>query len=203
MTVRSDQMLVAAIRASDASAFEEFYGRHFGVLFRLAVKKIGDEDDAYDLLQDMFAELWEIRENLVITNAPEAWLRNRLWFKLSGYFRTKGFREKHIRKFAEFLQMEEEGPVDEMEANEINLQYEAMMALIDRTIEEMPSKMKTVFLMSRDGERNINEIARTLELSPKTVKNQINSALNRIRRAVSHASVPTVELLLLIWLTKN
>lgn len=197
-------MLIDAIRASDVSAFEELHSRYFSMLFRLAFKKTGDEDDAYDLLQDLFTELWEIRPNLHFSNSPKAWLRNRLWFKLSGYFRAKGFREKHFRKFTEFMRaMDDQHNIDELEVKEINIQYETMMALINRTIDGMPAKMKMVFLMSRDGDRSVHDIAQTLQLSPKTVKNQVNSALNRIRRAVSHPSITAAEFLFLIWLTKS
>ncbi|MNL34137.1 RNA polymerase sigma factor [compost metagenome] len=88
-----------------------------------------------------------------------------------------------------------------MEMREMDLQYEAVMGVINKTIEAMPSKMKQVFLMSRSNEYSISEIAEKLNLSPKTVKNQINIALNRIRSATSGTPTSTFELLFLIWLT--
>lgn len=195
--------LVARIRQTDYEAFEELHQQYYAMLFRLATRKIGDEDEAFDLVQDMFIELWEKRESLHVPNALEAWLRNRLWFKLSGYFRTKGFREKHIRNFTAFANTEEPTIADELEAREINVQYEAVMELVKKTIDDMPQKMKTVFLMSRDGNSSIKDIAHTLGLSPKTVKNQVNSALNRIRHAVSDTSLTGMELLVILWLIES
>ncbi|EDM35552.1 RNA polymerase ECF-type sigma factor [Pedobacter sp. BAL39] len=203
MEIANGHELVTRIRNTDYGAFEELHDQFYDPLFRLALKKTGDEDEAFDLVQDLFVELWEKRETLHITNALDAWLRNRLWFKLSGYFRTKGFREKHIQKFVEFLETDQHTIVDELETLEINQQYEVMMDLIKQTIEDMPPGMKTAFLLSREGNNSVKEIATQLELSPKTVKNQLNRALNRIRHAMSDSSFTSAELLLLLWLIKS
>lgn len=192
--------LVARIRQTDYSAFEEMHELYYATLFRLATKKIGDKNEAFDLVQDMFTELWEKRESLHVPNGLEAWLRNRLWFKLSGYFRTKGFREKHANQFMEFMKVEEETVIDLLEAQEINVQYEAVMEVVRKTIDEMPGKMKMVFLMSRDDNNSIKDIAHQLDLSPKTVKNQVYLALTRIRHAVSEYPLTSMELLIILWL---
>lgn len=203
MELTQGHELVERIRQTDYAAFEDLHQQYYATLFRMAARKIGDEDEAFDLVQDMFAELWEKRETLHVPNALDAWLRNRLWFKLSGYFRTKGFREKHFRKFAAFLDVEQDTVMDGIEAREINLQYEAVMELVKRTIDEMPQGMRTVFLMSREGNSSIKDIAGKLGLSPKTVKNQVNLALNRIRHAVTDPSLTAVELMFLLWLIES
>lgn len=198
-----EQELLALIRNSDYAAFEELHHRYYQPLYKLALKKIGDPDDAYDLMQDMFIELWNKRESFSINNPLYNYLKNRLWFKISGYFRTKGFRDKHFKNFEEFIRQEQDIAIqpDAMELLEMNMQYEAVMEVINRTINDMPAKMKEVFLMSRSREYSVREISEKLEISPKTVKNQINSALNRIRQATSDPYLTTTQLLILIWLT--
>ncbi|TCC89176.1 sigma-70 family RNA polymerase sigma factor [Pedobacter frigiditerrae] len=198
-----EQELLQLIRTDDYTAFEELHRRYYKSLFTLAAKKIGDQDDAYDLMQDMFIELWEKRRTFSINNPLQNYLKNRLWFKLSGYFRTKGFKEKHFRNFTDFLQQQHAiAPyMDQQEMREMDLQYEVVMEVINRTIAEMPDKMRKVFLLSRSNQYSILEIAQQLNISPKTVKNQINIALNRIRQATSDPSISALELIILIWLT--
>lgn len=198
-----EQELLQLIRNSDYAAFEELHRRYYKPLFVLAAKKIGDQDDAYDLMQDMFIELWDKRATFLINNPLSNYLKNRLWFKLSGYFRTRGFQEKHFKNFAEFLQQQQDTVpyFDEMEIREMDLHYEAVMEVINRTIDEMPDKMRVVFMMSRSNEYSNSEIAEKLGIAPKTVKNQINTALNRIRQATSDLSISAFELFILMWLT--
>jgi len=198
-----EQELLKLIRNSDYPAFEELHRRYYKPLFTLAAKKIGDQDEAYDLMQDMFIELWDKRAAFSIQNQLDNYLKNRLWFKLSGYFRTKGFKEKHFKNFADFLQQELDASpnLDKMELQEMDLQYEVLIEVINRTIEEMPDKMREIFLMRRSYEYSNSEIAEKLNISPKTVKNQINGAFNRIRRATSDTPLSALELIALIWFT--
>lgn len=188
------------IRHSDYAAFEELHHRYYALLYAMAAKKTGDPDEGYDLVQNMFIELWEKRADLTITNTLEAWLKNRLWFKLSGYFRAKGLREKHLQNFSLFLQQEQTISIPETELQEITAQYDAMIAVINRTVEDMPDKMREVFLLSRQEGYSIAAIAGMLGISPKTVKNHINFAFKRIRKAVAQPSLPMADLLLMIWL---
>jgi RNA polymerase sigma-70 factor (ECF subfamily) len=166
----------------------------------MAAKKTGDRDEAYDLVQNMFIELWEKRADFTITNTLEAWLKNRVWFKLSGYFRAKGLREKHLHNFSLFLQQKQTVYIPETELQEITAQYDTMIAVINRTVEDMPVKMREVFLLSRQEDHSIAAIAVMLGISPKTVKNHINIAFKRIRKAVAQSSLPMADLLLMIWL---
>lgn len=196
----SEQNLLQMIRQSDYAAFEELHHRYYSLLYAMAAKKTGDPDEAYDLVQNMFTELWEKRTDFTITNTLEAWLKNRVWFKLSGYFRAKGLREKHLQNFSLFLQQEQTVYIPEAELQEITAQYDAMIAVINRTVEDMPDKMREVFLLSRQTDHSIAAIAGMLGISPKTVKNHINFAFKRIRKAVGQSSLPTADLLLIIWL---
>jgi len=196
----NDQQLLARIRLSDTLAFEEFHNRYYEELFRMALKKIGDSEETYDLLQDLFIELWEKRENFTVSNTLDAYMKNRLWFKLATYFRTKGFKQNHIKKFTEFLLIQEKPVFDEQEVKEINQQYDDLMEKINIVIANMPEKMKEVFMLSKEEQLSINSIAEKLNLSPKTVKNHLHAAIKRIRLELNEYSTIGVEFAILFWL---
>ncbi|GAA4910216.1 sigma-70 family RNA polymerase sigma factor [Mucilaginibacter defluvii] len=200
-----EQELLQRIRDADYAAFEELHRRYYRSLYTHAAKKIGDEDEAYNLVQEMFIELWDKRATFSITNSLPNYLKNRLWFKLSGYFRDKGFQQKHFRHFSDFLQQDSATTpyLDPMEIREMESQYEALIEVIDRTIAEMPEKMRKVFVLSRSNGYSISQIAEELDISPKTVKNQLNIAFNRIRNVTADSSLTAFEITVLIWLTIN
>lgn len=201
--IAGEQLLLERIRASDESAFKLMHEQFYSPLYKLALKKLGDEDEVYDLLQEMFLELWEKRDSFIISNPLFNYLKNRLWFKLAAHFRKKGFQEKHLTSFTAFLQHDAEIAPAADELLEMELQYDLLMSRVEDAVQRMPEKMKAVFLLSRTGEYSVKEIASRLGLSPKTVSNHIHMGLDRIRRSLADQGLSVLEILVLIWLTKN
>ena len=199
MDINDEKKLLDLIRASDANAYTELFNTFWNDLYVYALKKIGDHDDAFDLVQDFFIEFWDKRAQIPEMTGPlRNYLHGSIFFKLAKYFRTRGFREKHQKNFEEFLKRRgsAEFATDIWELREQELQYENIFQIIQTSIDEMPGKMKTIFLMSRSGKYSISEIAETLDLSQQTVKNQISNALAKLRKSTS-----TIEISILAWLT--
>ncbi|MGK6353376.1 RNA polymerase sigma factor [Parapedobacter sp. DT-150] len=202
MTDRSDQQLIQDIRNSDTFAFEELHRRYWQVLHALAYQRIGDSEETKDLLQELFLEVWEIRASLNFGNAPERWLRNRLWFKIGRYFREKGATEKHRRHFLAFLadQSDQAAAPSESELRDEERYYQEIFDALDRTIQAMPGRMREVFLMSRSENLSVKEIAERLDISPQTVKTQLERAMQRLRKAAEPFHPTALELLYVLWL---
>lgn len=205
MQQRTEQELFLLIQGSSYPAFEELYNRLFKTLFKLALKKIGNADDAADLVQEVFMDFWDKREKTVINIPVKNYLRTSLTYKMSNYFRTRGFQEKHIKNFELFIQQEvnKETFLDVLDLKQTESSYEEMMEIIYQTIDEMPVKMKEIFQLSRSEKYTINEIAEQLDISPQTVKNQISKAFGRVRQATADKSVSSLYIAFLIWLTIN
>lgn len=202
MKQRTESELYLLIQRSSYDAFDELYHRLFKTLFRLALKKIGDADDSADLVQDVFMEFWDKREKTIIYIPVKNYLRTSLTYKMSNYFRTRGFQEKHIRNFELFIQQEmnKEIFMDVLDLKQSESHYQEMTEIIYRAIDEMPAKMKEIFKLSRDGKYTISDIAEQLNISPQTVKNQVSNALGRVRRATADKSVSSLYIAFLFWL---
>ena len=73
-----DNELIQLLKESDHSAYNEIYHRYFQLIFTHAYKKLRDEEQAKDIVQDVFATLWFKREE----NLPTSNLADRLtWFE--------------------------------------------------------------------------------------------------------------------------
>lgn len=204
MAKHTDQELIRLIRQSDYAAFEELHERFWPALQRVAYKKTGDRQDAYDLLQDMFIELWEKREELHFGDMLNGWLQKRLWFKLSSYFRNKGFSQQHQQDFKLYLENQHSSiPFDPIELKEVDAYYEDLLSAINKAIEEMPDRMRQVFLLNRNQNHSVGEIARLLDISPKTVRNQLDRAISRLRKSTETYNPSVLELLFALWIMKN
>ena len=201
----SDNELFELIKRSSYPAYNELYRRHWKYIYGIAYKKTLDKDDAFDLTQNVFMEFYDKREKLVINLPLKNFLRTAIIYKLAKYFRTRGFQERHYLNFQQFLSQaqEAESLLDSLEIKEAEMKFEEMVELVYQAIDEMPEKMKEVFLMSRSEQYSITEIADKLNISPQTVKNQVSKALSRIRVVAETQKVPVTQLLILLWLTKS
>lgn len=197
-----DQRLVELLRESNYPSFDEIHSRYWKYVYTIAYAKTGDKDHAFDLCQSVFIDLFQKREKIEINLPLKNYLRTAILYKIAGHFRTRGFQEKHYRKFQEFL-MQNSVPdrsVDPFEIKESNIAFEQLLDMVYSAIEEMPDRMKTIFLLSREENKSISQIAETLQVSPQTVKNQLSRSSERIRNAVFKQGVPSPDLLFIVWL---
>lgn len=191
------------LKHSDHEALKNLYHETWEDLYRYCLRKTGDVDDSVDLTQDLFIELWEKRESLpTIHGTPKAYMRGIMAYKLAGYFKRKGFRRMHEEQFKNFLQTY--SITDLHEEVEEKIQLEHLMAFIGDVVAHMPKKMRDVFLLSKSGEYSVTEIARLLNLSPQTVRNQTHHAMLRIRnRAKEEFPEMGVTLAFFLYFTIN
>lgn len=201
----TDTEIIALIRESNPSAFDELHRRYWQELFKLAFKKIGDQEETNDLLQELFIELWDKRDTLLFSNSVTNWLRNRLWFKIAGYFRTKGFKEKHLENFRAFIQQEGEESfmMESADLREADAFYEEILEMVNNSIADMPDRMRQIFVMSKTGNFTVKEIAEKLDISPKTVKTQLERATAKLRKAASSHQPTTMEWFFILWLIQR
>lgn len=201
----SDTDLLSFLAKGDEFAFNELYSRHWKLLYTIAVRKTGSKDDAVDLVQDLFVEFWNKRDQLAITYSLESYLKSSLYYKILKHFHHKGFKQKHLEDFRVFSgqQYGEAYTLDPDDLHALEGQYEELMQVINETIGQMPDRMKAIFTMSRSEQYSILEIASQLNISPQTVKNQISAAFTRLRKATDDYRLNAPSLALLIWLTNS
>ncbi|WP_316794267.1 RNA polymerase sigma-70 factor [Pedobacter frigoris] len=170
----TDQELTALLREGDIAAFTEVYNRFFKVLFLHAVKRLHDEDDARDLVQELFSVLWVKRETAVVTTN----LSNYLYTATrNGVFNFIA-RQKVGAKYLNSLPSE----IDEATCITDHLTRERQLTIIiEREIAALPEKMRIVFELSRKEGLSHKQIAERLGISEETVKSQIKNALKQLR----------------------
>lgn len=203
MKDKSERELLDLIKLSDKVAFTELYNRFWKELYYFALKKTGDEDDSFDVVQNLFIDFWDKRKAMPEIHGPlKNYLHGAVFFKLAKHFRVKGFKDKHQKNFEEFLKLDNAAAfaTDETELSDNERHYESIIQVIHTSIDEMPDKMKEIFLLSRSGKYSISEIAELLHVSPQTVKNQIGNAIARLKKSTAEHAFTTAEISVLAWL---
>jgi RNA polymerase sigma-70 factor (family 1) len=168
-----DQQLVDRLRSGDKDAYTEIYERYFSLLYLHAYKRLRDEEDAKDIIQELFATLWHKRFELHQTNLAGylfAAVRNRV---LDNYAH-KQVSNKYISSFQDFL-------ATAPDSSEYLLRERQLSELIEKEIQALPPKMREIFELSRKTHLSHKEIAEHLQISEKTVSKQVTNALKMLR----------------------
>jgi len=173
----SDIELVRLLRAGNRAAFDELYERYWEVAYDIACKQLHDEDDAKDIVHDVFIHIWTKQGQLTIDKSFIAYLYTCLKNRIIDQVRKQNFRLKQLEILRHTLSEEDNSTMEHLISKELGGQ-------IELKVNSLPEKMKEVYRLSREEELSIDEIAEKLSLSPQTVKNQISSALKRLRSSM-------------------
>ncbi len=168
----SDEYLFTSSQHGDDAAFHELYVRFFPILYVHAKQKIGDSQEAKDLVQDTFTSLYHKKAELgEITNFA-GYLYVLLKNRILNFIAKKSVRTNYLDTLdVEHYSRDVEHYIFERELKE----------QIENGINHLPEKMKLVFLMSRYEHLSHKEIGERLDISDKTVKRQIVNALKIIK----------------------
>lgn len=171
-TAYSLNELLQLVRESDNLAFYELYHRTWKKLYTHSFQKLRDEDLAKDVVQEVFVDLWNKRQLRNIQNV-EAYLAQAVKFKVIDRFRKKDFIVEEIEDFAEVLA--------NSEFSDSKLLDEELDKLLNHWISQLPNKRKEIFLLRYEDGLSSEEIGKLLNISTKTVQNQILNATTFLR----------------------
>lgn len=170
-----NRVLVDLLAKSDELAFMEIYDRYWQKIFTIANNRLNNTPEAEDVVHDVFASLWanrasqqiEILENYIAVAAK---------YIVLAKLRTK-LRERQYQETAGSA-LVVEMPV------ETALHYKRILLLVKTEVEKLPEKCRIIFKYSRNEGMSVKQIAQVMDISPKTVENQLNKALKHLRTAV-------------------
>lgn len=169
----SDSDLILLLREGSENAYTEIYNRYYYLMIVFAYKKLRDEELAKDLIQELFANLWEDKEVMSKVNNMAAYLIIAVRNRMFDYFAHQNVKSKYIQSIAEYS--------NNLNNTDYLIRENQLKEYIEKAISELPSKMREVFELSRKSDLSYKEIAEKLSISERTVNNQITNALNRLR----------------------
>jgi len=170
----TDLELTEAIKADDEKAFRTLFDRYYKYLIVTAYAYVKEENTSRDLAQDVFLEIWKKRNSLNINNV-KAYLRRSVINKSLNFIKAQ--RMDFENSDDTFDVPENQKVQEQLEANELQ-------AVINKAIEQLPDRCRVIFAMRRFEEMPLKEIAGKLNISPKTVENQLTKAMKILRAAV-------------------
>ncbi len=166
-----------ALSNGSVKEFDRLYASFYPKVKSFLIGMLGNVDDAEDLAQDTFVNLWKGRKSLSDVHNLNAYV----------YQSVKHVLYSFISKRKEIFNTDIEVAYDMPSSEDAGcmVYIDELQTLIDHVVNEMPPQRKLVFSMSRTEGMGIEEISEKLGISKRTVETHISTALSTLRKAVS------------------
>lgn len=175
--LHTDENLLLLLRQSNAQAFEEIYNRYWSKLYSQAYKRLKFRDSTEEVIQELFADLWERRADLQITSSLEAYLRTAVKYLVINYFQREEVRHRYLAYY-------EQNKNSETSCTEEELAFNELENVLQQHVAYLPPQSKKVYELSRQHHLTIPEIAQQLNISEKTAENHLGRALRALRSSL-------------------
>jgi RNA polymerase sigma-70 factor (ECF subfamily) len=174
-TAYSDYQLLALLKDSEHDAFTELYNRYWKRLFAVAAGQLDHPAEAEELVQDLFLDLWNRRQDLAITSTLSAYLSVSVNYKVINRMARRHREQIHLNSLV----------ADTIDHSlEEWLSFEELKERLEHVLSELPEKCKLVFTLSRTAGLTRREISRELGIAEKTVESHLTRALRQLRSAL-------------------
>ncbi|SKB54654.1 RNA polymerase sigma-70 factor, ECF subfamily [Parapedobacter luteus] len=182
-TEQSDLDLIAALRNDDSRALAELYNRYWERLLLISLAKLKAPEVVEEIVNDVFFDLWKSRHRLVIKTSLAHYLFAIAKYKIFAHL-AKAKKSPSILQL-ETLELEQTGVAAPDRASDL-IRFKECQQRIEHAVAALPDKCQLVFKLSREDGFSIQQIARHLRVSPKTVEGHLSNALRKLRVSLSH-----------------
>lgn len=160
----------------DAQEFHNIFNEYYATLCAFAFQYMEDADMAADIVQDVFAKLWQIREDFFYLHQVKAFLytavRNRSLNELEHSKVAHEYEQKIIAKKADSFFHD-------------TVVEEETFRILSEAIDKLPTQMKAIMKLALEGKKNA-EIASQLQVSVETVHTLKKTAYKKLRKYLTN-----------------
>jgi RNA polymerase sigma-70 factor (ECF subfamily) len=166
-----EKILFSGITLDEYSSFKVLFERYYGRLCAYVFTITNDYAASEDIVQELFIRFWNGRQKIVINDSVFAYLFRASRNSALNYIRGKANRERTQQNIT----------FQEAIIDRDFLEEEEFIGFLDACIEALPERSRQVFKLSRIDGLKQKEIAERLNISVKTIKNQIWKSLQYLK----------------------
>lgn len=178
----TDSNLVSLLQGGDEGAYAQLYHKYSPKIYNISRKMFLNHEDAEGVVQDVFIKIWRNRTKLDSSLSFNAYIITIL----------RSIIIKHSKKRARFYAYEKYAIAfssDFSQETEDYIIFSDLSEISSKVLENLPQKQKQVFMMKNFHHLSVDEIAEKLNLSKRTVENQIYRATKTLREKLVNMEV--------------
>ncbi len=175
LSVLDSKNLVKLLKNGDIHAFDVLYKQFADRLFGFAFSMLKDRLEAKEIVQETFYRIWENREALDVDKSFKSFI-----FKISYNIIIDQFRRRSKEEeYKDYLKLYFQDKFVDLESE---IYFNELTEQLDKIVGEMPDRRKEIYVLSRKKGLSHKEIAKKLNISIKTVENQIGISQRYIKK---------------------
>jgi len=168
----TDAELLEVFTQDGSKGIELIFKQYYEVMCRTAIRITKERSLAEDIVQEVFYELYKKREALKIQSLV-GYLKRAVYNRSIN--KVKG-RKDHVDADEMAYEL-----TDNMNNSQDDMEYGELETFINSVIDSLPEKCRLVFVLNRFEQLSYKEVAAKLDISVKTVENQMSKALKKLR----------------------
>ena len=174
LLLKDEKEIVESLQKGDFEAFEMIYNFYFDVLFLFSRKYLRSETEAEEMVQSVFLKIWDKRKMINPDLSFKAYI-----FKIILNDIYNHIRKKRCEKLAYDIYLESSSIL--CDSTQELIFCGDLKEKLDRLIGNLPPKRREIFILSRKRGLSNSEISDELNLSVRTVENQLHRALEYLK----------------------
>lgn len=184
---RSNCELILLIQKNDRVAFYNIYERYSKRLYGFVLRYIKQNEDAEEIVQEVFVKIWESRNKIDAFSSFESFLFTIAYNTTISLLRKRTNEKKYLEHLKSLQQPNNSSDlIDEIHFNKLNDRVQSLL-------NELTPRQKEIFQLSREEGLTHDEIAKKLDISVNTVKKHMGNTLSFLRSQIN--STLTINLL--------
>jgi RNA polymerase sigma factor (sigma-70 family) len=171
----TDSELAILLKGGSEPAFDEIYGRYWKKLYNEAFRRLNDAQQCEEIVQDVFIDLWNKKSQREIENLL-AYLLTTVKYQVYALYK----KNKNLPYFEEPLEQMAISPLN----SDASFFEKELIAVVNYWLNVQPEGRRAIFRMRYLDGMETKEIAAELNISQKTVQNQLNSSKGSLQLSI-------------------
>lgn len=170
--------IIQSLSAGEEWAFHIIFEEYSPRVYGLAIKMGLSREDAEGVLQEVFCAIWKQREAIRDDLSINSFILTIAKRQIIKVIRSKVIKEKHLDNFKHLMPASHQQTEDEVI-------YRDLFDMMQKHLEELPAKQKEIFTLSKRHGLTNDAIALKLNLSKRTVENQLYRAIQKLKSYIN------------------
>ncbi len=177
---KTNKELLVRIQDGNMVAFYQLYNRYSRRLYGFVIRYIKREEDAEEIVQDVFVKIWESRSKIDVYASFESFLFTIAYNTTISLLRKRASEERYLEHVKRLQQVTSAPDLnDEIHYNELHQN-------VKKLLDQLTPRQREIYRLSREEGFTHEEIAKHLGISILTVKKHMTNVLSFLKSEIDN-----------------